>query len=413
MKKKYSDLVLLILAGELIFSLPFHITRFFKPAVLDTFHTTNTNLGDAFALYGILALLCYFPSGYFADKLSPKKLIFCSLLFTGIGGLYYATLPHHKMLPYLYAFWGVTTILFFWGALIKYTSDWGGSDQQGKAFGYLEAGRGLVASIFSSLALLIVYFSSPNSDTIPQTSVQLVILFYSITIIILSFLILLFLKDNKRQKYFTHQFNEKVQVNYFPVFLIAIIVICAYCGFRSIDNIALYLVDIGKFTPIEASGFVTALGYLRIVSALLAGVLADKISSIKLVIFLFFLTILGQAVLFGLHPQSFYQLLLASTTLVIVFISIVSLRAVYFSLVLHSHIPSHRLGICVGIISLVGFTPDIFFHPLTGRILDAEPGILGFQNYYLVTLIISILGLLASLQLSKWISIKKYLKIQK
>ena len=141
--------------------------------------------------------------------------------------------------------------------------------------------------------------------------------------------------------------------------------------------------------------------------------IADKISSIKLVIFLFFLTILGQAVLFGLHPQSFYQLLLASTTLVIVFISIVSLRAVYFSLVLHSHIPSHRLGICVGIISLVGFTPDIFFHPLTGRILDAEPGILGFQNYYLVTLIISILGLLASLQLSKWISIKNYLQNSK
>ena len=87
-------------------------------------------------------------------------------------------------------------------------------------------------------------------------------------------------------KYFAHQFNEKVQVNYFPVFLIAIIVVCAYCGFRSIDNIALYLVDIGKFTPIEASGFVTALGYLRIVSALLAGIIADKISSIKLVIFL-------------------------------------------------------------------------------------------------------------------------------
>ena len=57
------------------------------------------------------------------------------------------------------------------------------------------------------------------------------------------------------------------------------------------------------------------------------------------------------------------------------------------------------LGFCVGIISLVGFTPDIFFHSLTGRILDAEPGIIGFQNYYLVTMLISILGLLASLKL--------------
>ena len=131
------------------------------------------------------------------------------------------------MLPYLYAFWGLTTILFFWGALIKYTSDWGGSDQQGKAFGYLEAGRGLVASIFSSLALLIVYFSSPNSDTIPQGSVQLVILFYSITTIILSFLILLFLKIIKGKKIFCSSIQRKSSSQLFPCFLIAIVV-CAY-----------------------------------------------------------------------------------------------------------------------------------------------------------------------------------------
>ena len=56
MFKKYSGMVLLVLAGELIFSLPFHITRYFKPAVLDVFQITNTNLGDAFAFYGILAL---------------------------------------------------------------------------------------------------------------------------------------------------------------------------------------------------------------------------------------------------------------------------------------------------------------------------------------------------------------------
>ena len=143
MRTKYSNLILLILAGELIFALPFHITRFFKPTVLEVFQITNTDLGDAFALYGILALLCYFPGGYLADKYPPRKLISLSLFFTGIGGLYFATLPsatyyHSSMVTENYNNFVIL------GALIKYTNDWGGLTQQGKAFGYLEAGRGLV-----------------------------------------------------------------------------------------------------------------------------------------------------------------------------------------------------------------------------------------------------------------------------
>jgi hypothetical protein len=40
----------LILAGEVIFSLPFHIPRFFRPTLLETFELSNTQLGDIFAL---------------------------------------------------------------------------------------------------------------------------------------------------------------------------------------------------------------------------------------------------------------------------------------------------------------------------------------------------------------------------
>ena len=410
MTQRYSGLILLILAGELIFSLPFHITRFFKSGVLEVFQISNTNLGDAFAFYGILALLSYFPGGYLADRYPPRKLIFYSLLFTGIGGIYFATIPKPTMLPYLYAFWGITTILFFWGALIKYTSDWGGMDQQGRAFGYLEAGRALVASIFSSIAFLLVYLFSQDSESFSRNSIQLVILFYAITTIVLSFLVLFFLRDKIKKRTSGSPMGASININYYPVFLISIIVICAYCGFRSIDNISLYLVEIGNLTPIEASGFVTLLSYLRIISALAAGFIADKLTSIKLIIRLFIIIVLGQSILFSIHPQTFYHSLLVTGTLIVVFISIVALRAVYFSLITHSHIPSHRIGFCVGIISLVGFTPDIFFHSLTGRILDAEPGIIGFQNYYLVTMLISILGLLASLKLSRWISSKNSLK---
>ena len=404
-KQKYFTLILLIIAGELIFSLPFHIPRFFKPAILETFQITNTNLGDAFALYGLCALLCYFPSGYIADKYSPRILIFLSLLSTGIGGIYFATLPKPTALPYLYAFWGVTTILFFWGALIKYTNDWGGLKQQGRAFGYLEAGRGLIASIFSSFAFLLFYFSS-NSETFSLQGMQSVILFYALVTVTLSFIVLMFLKDGEENKYVRPRNNNKSNFSFYPVSLIAVIIISAYCGFRSLDNIGLYLVEIFGLTPVEASGFVTVLGYLRIVAALVAGIIADRITSIKLVIGLFVISAIGQGILAGINPQTFYFMAFANATLIIVFVATVSLRAVYFSLLKHSNIPSYRTGLCVGIVSLVGFTPDIFFHSMAGRIIDAEPGITGYHNYYLVTTVISILGLLASLKLSLWMAKK-------
>ena len=47
----------LIVAGEAVFALPFHITRFFRPTVLDVFGLTNTELGTVQAAYGIVAML--------------------------------------------------------------------------------------------------------------------------------------------------------------------------------------------------------------------------------------------------------------------------------------------------------------------------------------------------------------------
>ena len=103
-----------------------------------------------------------------------------ALFLTGAGGFFFASFPDPGKLRFLYGFWGVTTILFFWGALIKYTSLWGGNESQGKAFGYLEAGRGLVASISSSFALLIFIFFTDIENGVQSSTnaIQNVIFYY-------------------------------------------------------------------------------------------------------------------------------------------------------------------------------------------------------------------------------------------
>ena len=112
-KSKYTTLFALIVSGEMIFSLPFHLTRYFRPSILEVFSITNTDLGDAFAIYGITATLSYFPGGILADRFSIRILMTGSLIATSLGGIYLLYIPNSFELSLLYGYWGITSILFF------------------------------------------------------------------------------------------------------------------------------------------------------------------------------------------------------------------------------------------------------------------------------------------------------------
>ena len=95
-------IVSLIIAGEMVFGLPFHTARYFRPTMLDAFGLTNTQLGDLFAVYGFTAILAYFPGGALADRYSARFLLSASLFATAAGGLYMATIPGVPQMAALY-----------------------------------------------------------------------------------------------------------------------------------------------------------------------------------------------------------------------------------------------------------------------------------------------------------------------
>ena len=90
---RYLYIAALVIAGEMVFGLPFHTSRFFRPTMLDVFGFSNTQLGDLFAIYGVTAMASYFPGGAIADRFSARFLLTASLVATGCGGLYMATIP--------------------------------------------------------------------------------------------------------------------------------------------------------------------------------------------------------------------------------------------------------------------------------------------------------------------------------
>ena len=76
----------------------------------------------------------------------------------------------------------------------------------------------------------------------------------------------------------------------------------------------------------------------------------------------------------------------------------------YFAIIEETKTPLQLTGTLVGIISVVGFTPDIFMSLFNGYMLGENPTIIEYQNLFTTFTIIPIVGLLAALGFRKSIS---------
>ena len=89
-------------------------------------------------------------------------------------------------------------------------------------------------------------------------------------------------------------------------------------------------------------------------------------------------------------------LVIVYANLIVTVFGVYALRALYFALLEQTHVPRALTGTAVGVISLVGYTPDIFYNMIAGRLLDATPGIGGHQHYFLLLTGLAIIGLAAA-----------------
>ena len=86
---------------------------------------------------------------------------------------------------------------------------------------------------------------------------------------------------------------------------------------------------------------------------------------------------------------------------IISMISIFSLRGIFYSLLKEIKLPASITGIAVGIISFIGYMPDIFIGPIFGYFLDKSNPLHSFQYCFLLLLVLSSAGFVASLFLKK------------
>ncbi|MGK0388073.1 MAG: nitrate/nitrite transporter NarK [Maribacter sp.] len=404
-KAPWHYLLLLILAGESIFILPFVLARVFRPTVLDAFGLDNVQLGLCYSVYGTVALLSYLFGGPLADKYPPQKMIAISLWMTALGGLVYASFPSYSVLKILYGYWGFTTIFLFWPSLIKATRVWGGSTSQGKAFGFLDGGRGLVGALFGSMGVLVFSLfitSEIANSTIAENraAFKYVILISTAVIALVGILVWFFMKlDHKAEK---EIILEKIKMSQIKkvlilpsVWLLMIIILCAYVGYKITDVFSLYAQDVMRYDQVQSAKVGTFLLFVRPVVGVVIGVLADR-TKITLMLFLSFVVSFFGALLFATGMISDSLTVLFFISILVVSTGVYAARSLYFAVMESGQIPLVLTGTAVGIISIVGYTPDIFAGPSMGYLLDNSPGAEGHQHVFWMLSLFSFVGGIAS-----------------
>jgi sugar phosphate permease len=373
---------------------------YYKP-LADALHLDNAEVGSLLSVFGVTAMFSYAPGGWLADRVSPRILLSCSLLLTGGSGFYFATFPSYTISLALHALWGVSITLLFWGAMIRVTRNWAPADEQGRAFGILETGRGL-GELISSIAILAV-FGLLGSN---RFALSMVIVLFSALIFVLGILAWFTIEDaadgaDAKVDQPKVGIRDIVAVLRMPaVWLIAVIILCGYCAYWGTFRFTSYSSDIFLMSVTMAATLSVGKLWMKPIAALSAGFISDKFGIAKSVAFLF-VVLAASFTLFALMPGTPSLLPVMIVNVALASLAIFAMRGIYFALLQEGGIPKVVTGTATGIISVIAFTPDIFMPLLGGVLIDRYPGADGYRYFFLTVAGICLLGLAATIVLSR------------
>jgi len=406
-------MVVLIFAGESIYMLPY-LRRTFQTSMESLFEVSSTELGFLNAMFGLLAMLCYFPGGWVADQISSRKLMTFSLTSTGLLGLYMTTFPGYIELLILHGLWGITTILTFWAALVKATRNWGNADNQGATFGLLDGGRGLTAALLASVAVGI--FETQGGGDSPE-GLRSVVYFYAISSLVAGVAAWFILPKQDLAEdpeeatpredgsLLTSMGRVRRVLRLPQVWLMAVIVLAAYWLYVTSFDFPAFAEKTYDQTKVFGAKLGTFRDWLRPLAALGAGLLADRLRVTRVIAGCFvILAIAYGALALGPTDPSGIGLLWIEVTAVA--ICVFALRGVYYALLEESGIPMLLTGTTVGVMSVLGYLPEIYSYPLIGWFVDYYQADPGYHYYFGLMVGVALLGLMATLLMRRVVARK-------
>jgi nitrate/nitrite transporter NarK len=395
--RRWLVMACLCLSGGIIFLLPFLREVYYIP-LQKALGLTNTQLGVLMSVFGAASLLTYFPGGWLADRVSSRKLISFSMLATGLAGFIFASFPSFPLSIAIHGFWGVTCSLTFWGALIKATRNWAPAAEQGRAFGVLESGRG-IAELASSTALLAVFAGLGGG----KPGLARVVVLCSVIDVLLAVMAWFTLVDAPQDGRRPGEGDRKIELRRMlivlkmpVVWLMSVVIMAAYAAYWGAYYFTPYATDVFLMSVVFGGAIGVGKMWVKPFAALGAGFLADKAGVAKTIAWSFGVLV-PSFVVFTVTPgnPNLVGILIVNTA--VASLAIFALRGIYFALLEEVGIPLAITGTAAGLMSAIGFTPDVFMPLLGGVLMDRYPGARGYRYFFAFIVVLCLLGFLASL----------------
>jgi sugar phosphate permease len=394
--RRWVIMSVLSMSGGIIFLMPF-LQEIYTIPLATALQLSYTQVGSLMSAFGVTAMICYFPGGWLADRVSPRKLISLSLITTGAAGLYFSTFPSYKISLVIHALWGVTITLLFWGAMIRVTRNWAPAEQQGRAFGILESGRG-ISEVLTMLALVKLFDYLGSGDS----ALSMVLVQCASLTILLGVIAWFSLEDsvdrdgNEAEKR-SVGLSQILGVLRLPaVWLISIVIFTGYCAYWGTFSFTPYASEVLGLSVTIGATIGAAKNFFKPAAALVAGFVSDRLG-ISRSVSLLFLTLIAGFGVFAMLPGRTELIPVMVVVGVVILLATFAMRGIYFALLEEGGIPLAVTGTATGVVSTIGFTPDIFMPLLGGYLRDSYPGAEGYQYFFLTTAAICGVGLAASL----------------
>lgn len=396
--RRWIALTVLSMGGGSIYILPYLSSYFYIP-MKEVLRLTNTQLGLIGSVIGFTSMVFYWPGGWLADRYSPRKLLTFSFVVNGLLGLWLAAFPSFAALIALNCVMGTSLSFTYWSALIKATRQLGSPEEQGRFFGFLEGGRNLTA-VAVVAASLGVFATSANH----VSGLRWAIVVISLELFVMGILSWLFITDTQREQK-THEFHLKEEITKVvripAVWLVMVIILCAYATSAGITYITPYATDVYKQSVVFGGMLYTLTQWTGVVASPLAGFAADRTSTSKTTLWLFVLLAASLFLFVFVQggPALFYLLLINS---IVMGCAIYALRGIYYALLEESAIPVFLTGTATGLISLVAYTPDAFVPIVAGHLLDTF-GAKGYKYFFLLLGLFTLIGVALTLVFRRYV----------
>lgn len=410
--KKWFTFVILVISGGTIFKLSSLKDAFYVP-MQEFMGLSHTQIGAALSVYGLVQTIGNFASIYISDRFSKRIMISVSLVCIGLIGIYLSTFPGYVGILVV---WGLLSFfgeVVYWPVLLKAIRLLGDETEQGRLFGFLEAGRGVVDTIVAFSALGIFALLGKGSAALRGS-----ILFFSGTVIVVGIMCYILVEDDKaivgkdgkelnKNKVAMEGVIQAVKTP--EIWVVSLTIASIYSVYCGLTYFIPFLKDIYGMpvTLVGAYGIINQYG-LKMVGGPLGGMLADKkfksaTKFLRVALVVAAIAMVG----FIFLPHETMNVYVGMVCTLGFGAIIFSMRAVFFAPIDEIRVPRHISGAAMSIACIFGYCPQMFAFTLYGSMLDKNPGMAGYRMVFTTMVGFAILGVVITTLLLKMIKKKQ------